>query len=270
MLRGHRSGALTLSEDAMATLFVFDGFTVDMTNFGDSSIFSGEQRFRFDLIEFVVSDFFFTDAFGVYYYDVFENLIDGTVTEVHEYFDGFRGYQINGLSMEVFTALGYVDDFDPSGLMAYAFRGTDDIRGNAGDDALSGFAGNDLVAGYGGDDLVIGGLGVDKLYGGLDFDVFYLVGKPKPGNVDQIKDYNDFFDEIWLDFFSYNLPLGRLASRAFFVGEHVHDANDRIIYDKADGQLLFDRNGTGPGGETLIATIAKNIGGLNAGDFFVV
>ena len=79
--------------------------------------------------------------------------------------------------------------------MTYAFRGHDLLYGNNGDDVLIGFAGNDQVVGYGGNDVVVGGLGRDRLYGGFDFDVFYLVGNPKPSNVDQIKDYNDFFDD---------------------------------------------------------------------------
>ena len=61
---------------------------------------------------------------------------------------------------------------------------------------------------------MVGGLGRDRLYGGFDFDVFYLVGNPKPSNVDQIKDYNDFFDDIWLNPGSYNIPSAGLPGQA--------------------------------------------------------
>lgn len=135
---------------------------------------------------------------------------------------------------------------------------------------LSGYGGNDSVYGYGGDDTVAGGNGKDKLYSGAGYDAFYILGKPKASNVDQIKDYNDWYDQIWLDADWYDLPAGRLARMYFHVGPHAHDRNDRIVYDKAAGELLYDPNGNASGGEVVIATIGKNIGGLAASDFWVV
>ena len=99
----------------MATLTVYSGFNLDMTRADSTSIFAGDVRFSDFLIEFVVSNTFFTEAHGFYYYDAFGTLIGGNVTGIYEYFDGFRAFQVDGLNMEVFTTLNYVNNFDLAG-----------------------------------------------------------------------------------------------------------------------------------------------------------
>lgn len=194
----------------------------------------------------------------------------GVIQSIEEYIDGYLAYEVWGLNLDVWVAFDFIDGYDPFGFLSYAFRGNDWLYGNDFADVLSGYGGNDSVYGYGGDDTVAGGNGKDKLYSGAGYDAFYILGKPKASNVDQIKDYNDWYDQIWLDADWYDLPAGRLARKYFHVGPHAHDRNDRIVYDKAAGELLYDPNGNASGGEVVIATIGKNIGGLAASDFWVV
>ena len=255
----------------MALLTVQLGFSVDMTNHGTSSMYDGYQSFDDHLIEFTRDDYNFVDAGGNFYYDFEGFLIGGTATSLKEYVDGYLAYTATGLNVEVFTGLDFVDSFDPVGTMTYAFRGDDVINGNSLNDVLSGFAGNDIVVGYGGDDVVAGGYGKDTLYGGQGSDAFFLlVGLQGASNVDKIKDYNDAFDNIWLDLNFYDLPGGKLANKYFHVGTHAHDKSDRIIYDKHHGEIFYDNNGSGRGGEVLVAKIGKDIGGLHGDDFLVI
>ena len=59
--------------------------------------------------EFVVSNTFFTEAHGFYYYDAFGTLIGGNVAGIYEYFDGFRAFQVDGLNIKVSATLNYVN-----------------------------------------------------------------------------------------------------------------------------------------------------------------
>jgi Ca2+-binding RTX toxin-like protein len=46
-------------------------------------------------------------------------------------------------------------------------------------------------------------------------------------------------------------------------------ATDRIIYNNITGQLFYDSNGNGAGGQTLFATVTAGTV-LNTGDFLMV
>ena len=48
---------------------------------------------------------------------------------------------------------------------------------------------------------------------------------------------------------------GALAPGAFQTGTAAHDADDRIIYDPATGNLFFDADGNGAGAAVLFATL---------------
>jgi len=64
-------------------------------------------------------------------------------------------------------------------------------------------------------------------------------------------------------------PLGVLNADAFHIGAEAADAEDRVVYNSATGQLFFDANGSGAGGLTLFANLSTGLA-LNNTEFAVV
>jgi len=91
------------------------------------------------------------------------------------------------------------------------------------------------------------------------------------GNVDTIADFAHGTDRIALDdaaFTAIGGP-GALNANAFFAGAAAHDADDRIIYDQATGQLFYDADGNGAGAAVLFATL-NGAPMITATDFTVI
>ena len=68
------------------------------------------------------------------------------------------------------------------------------------------------------------------------------------------------------------LARGSLSAAAFRSGEGVRaagDRSDRIIYNETNGNLYYDRDGTGDAAAKLFATLA-GAPGIDETDFFVV
>ena len=94
--------------------------------------------------------------------------------------------------------------------------------------------------------LIDGGAGNDTLTGGGGSDTF-LFDTALAGNVDTVADFDAANDTIQLDqsIFTAITTLGTLSAAAFFAGAAAHDADDRIIYNSATGNLFYDSDGTG-------------------------
>ena len=133
------------------------------------------------------------------------------------------------------------------------------LSGAAGNDVLVGGNGNDSLAGGIGNDILDGGAGRDVITGGLGFDSFRFGSAPSTGALaDRLADFVAADDRILLDdavFRGIGGP-GPLAAGAFRNGTRAGDANDRIVYDAATGQLFFDADGSGAGSAILFATFA--------------
>ena len=60
-----------------------------------------------------------------------------------------------------------------------------------------------------------------------------------------------------------------MQADAFCIGKRAKDAEDRILYDKKKGALLYDSDGTGPSKAIKFAQLKKGLA-LKNGDFFVI
>ncbi len=149
--------------------------------------------------------------------------------------------------------------------------GADSIYGDGGDDTLIGGAGNDRMVGGAENDTIYGQLGADIINGGPGDDVFVFNTALGAGQVDQIYDFGNGDDTIYLDnsIFTSLTSTGTLAASAFTTGKAAKDADDRIIYNKATGELWYDADGTGAQEAQLFAKLAAN-DTLFASDFEIV
>jgi Ca2+-binding RTX toxin-like protein len=137
-----------------------------------------------------------------------------------------------------------------------------DGTGNARANVIEGNSAANVLAGKGGADALTGGGAADT----FRFDTPLVAGV-----VTTITDMTHGVDRIALGqaIFTEAGPIGRLASSAFYIGAAAHDSSDRIIYNAATGDLIYDPDG----GRAQPGTVFANVGvdlALNAGDFWVV
>ena len=144
-------------------------------------------------------------------------------------------------------------------------RGTDTLRGGAGDDNLSadgtttGFNlgnGNDSISGRGGNDFLTGGEGNDS---------FVFEVAPGAANADTVADFVSGADRLLLDDAAHaNIGArGRFAAgdERFLAADGAtsgQEADDRVVYDTSTGDLYYDADGSGAGAAQLIATFQGN------------
>ena len=154
------------------------------------------------------------------------------------------------------------------------YGGQDLLAGNAGNDRLYGGHGDDVLRGAAGADLLVGGTGFDTLAGGTGNDVFIFDAPLSPLNADRVTDFRNVYgndDSIKLQngVMTGLGGTGELKSALFHAGAAAHDANDRIIYNRSSGALIYDSNGNADGGDTVIAVLSSKPV-LTAHDFFVI
>ncbi|MEE1658161.1 calcium-binding protein [Microvirga sp. CF3062] len=149
--------------------------------------------------------------------------------------------------------------------------GNDSLDGGSGADAMTGGGGNDRLYGSFGDDALNGGSGNDRLYGqsgadilrsGSGLDVFVYHGIPNgSADVDTIRDFSVASDTFLLNnnAFTGLGPEGQLRSSAFWTGTGAHDASDRIIYDRTNGVLYYDQDGTGRSEQVIVAKLSVGL-----------
>jgi Ca2+-binding RTX toxin-like protein len=133
--------------------------------------------------------------------------------------------------------------------------------GNALANHVVGNAANNLIDGKAGNDVLTGGGGADS----------FLFDTSLASNVDTIVDYNAAADAMRLDksIFTAFTTTGTLAAAAFRVGSASADADDRIIYNSLNGNLFYDRDGTGAATAVQFAHLNGAPSITNA-DFLVV
>lgn len=140
--------------------------------------------------------------------------------------------------------------------------GSDSITGNAANNLFKGGLGHDTMRGGAGNDTFFGGLGNDRLYGGTGADRFFFTeGLSSPGhiiNTDFIFDFNSA-DGLYLSRTIFGkLAAGPISASHFWLGAAAHDADDYIVYNKINGHLSYDIDGSGAGVASLIAVLTPN------------
>jgi serralysin len=136
---------------------------------------------------------------------------------------------------------------------------------------LTGNAFAQTLIGNAGDNVLNGGGGADALYGLGGNDTFAFNTALGAGNIDTIIGFVAGGDKIALDdaIFITIGGLGALNPNAFVAGTAAADASDRIIYNSATGQLLYDADGVG-GVAAVQFAILDNHAALAASDFMVI
>lgn len=196
------------------------------------------------------------------------------------------GSGIDKISSSISTSLNVGTRYNVEGLTltGQAVVGTGNalantISGNAVGNVLSGLEGGDYIFGWGGDDTLVGGAGNDVLNGWTGADTIAAGGgfdtivfsAALGGNIDRVLDFNPAYDIFNLKNTAFTGLTAKtvLSADAFHLGAAAADAEDRIIYNSADGKLFFDPDGTGATAQIQFATLAAGLG-LTNGDFYVV
>jgi len=128
--------------------------------------------------------------------------------------------------------------------------------GNSAGNAIIGNAGANILDGLLGSDVLTGGAGVDQFR--------FTTALDASGNVDTITDFTPGTDRIALArgiFMTLGGGAGGLQPGAFVTGSGgvvAGDANDRILYDRASGDLYYDPDGTGALTPTLFARVTPD------------
>jgi len=126
------------------------------------------------------------------------------------------------------------------------------LLGNNGANSLNGGDGGDILVGYGG------------------ADIFAFTTALGASNVDYIADFLHGTDKIGLDDAIFTaISGGSLSAGAFVTGAAATDGDDRIIYNSANGQLLYDADGSGAGAAVQFAQLSGGLG-LTASDFQMI
>jgi beta-glucanase (GH16 family) len=155
--------------------------------------------------------------------------------------------------------------------------GNDQLVGGIGPDNIDGKAGNDSINGTAGDDRINGGYGNDMLTGGTGKDTFIFADTlNKTKNLDTITDFSVADDSMWLENTIFQkLEMGTLSepgmlNQGFFtIGDKAKDSNDYLIYNKTNGYLYYDADGSGKGAAVAFAKLTINLA-LTEMDFYIV
>lgn len=171
----------------------------------------------------------------------------------------------------------YEGDVQTTQAGLFGGTGNDYLDGGRGNDYLDGGDDHDTLIGGEGSDRLTGGYGNDVLTGGAGGDAFlFLNSLSATKNLDIIRDFSHDDDVMQLSASKFaGLDLGTLEDYRFkeigFDSQTAGvDKSDRILYEKDDGDLFFDRDGSGTEyGRVKFATISDNTS-LNWTDFFIV
>jgi Ca2+-binding RTX toxin-like protein len=157
-----------------------------------------------------------------------------------------------------------------SAALGDGYVGIEGLVGGAGNDVVIGNAVGNFLFGGGGADYLDGRAGNDYLNGGVGVDRFrFATTLNATTNVDRIADFTHSVDDMLLLQSIFAAIGTALDASELRFGTAAVDANDYLIYNSANGQLFYDANGNGAGGQTLFATVTAGTV-LDTGDFLIV
>jgi Ca2+-binding RTX toxin-like protein len=152
------------------------------------------------------------------------------------------------------------------------FSSIEKFVGSGFNDRFTGNNSANSFDGGNGVDVIDGGLGMDTLKGGASGDRFVFSTKLVSTNVDTIIDFSHAAgDRILLDDAIFKAIGPSLTAAEFYAANGAtaaHDATDRIIYNKTNGKLLYDDDGTGSHKAVHFATLSGHPA-LVVGDFSI-
>ena len=134
--------------------------------------------------------------------------------------------------------------------------------------------GNDsaqTITGNAANNVVNGGLGNDTLWGLGGKESLLFSTAIGSANKDTIKDFNAADDTVRIDnaVFTAVSGTGVLTAVQFYQGTAAHDADDRIVYNRTSGELMYDADGNGSGAAVTFAVISNKVAMTNT-DFVIV
>lgn len=151
--------------------------------------------------------------------------------------------------------------------------GNDTLYGEKHADTLQGGIGNDRLNGDAGNDVLDGGAGKDTLSGGTGRDIFIFRDKLNAKtNVDTITDFNVNDDTIRLEnsIFKKLGKTGKLKPDFFTIGSKAPDGNHYLIYNKKNGYLSYDADGSGSKYKAVLFAKLKSGLALTEKDFYII
>ena len=173
--------------------------------------------------------------------------------------------------------LGETINAGPGDDIVKSMGGNDIVNAGDGDDVVEGGSGNDNLKGERDADTINGGAGNDSLNGGkkkgtltggIGLDSFVFDAAVKKGNKQTIADFTPVDDTIVLDASKFKkLDPGPLKGKHFFKGS-PDDGNDYVGIK--GNKVIYDKNGDGDGGDTVIFVLDNKPDGFSKGDILVV
>jgi Ca2+-binding RTX toxin-like protein len=137
--------------------------------------------------------------------------------------------------------------------------GNVNATGNTVANIIVGNSGNNFIDGKQGNDTLTGGLGGDN----------FVFTTALVSNQDTITDFSVADDTLRLDDAVFTgIATGFLSAAAFKAGTGATEADDRIVYNSATGEIFYDADGSGATAQVRFAFVTAGTA-LTQGDFFV-
>ncbi|MDB5524801.1 MAG: hypothetical protein JWM58_2564 [Rhizobium sp.] len=262
MVWAHAGGIGAFNTEAHVGTYDHDGYKAEIYTYADFGGNSNPDAHAWRYIAFVPDEDHLEADIDMH--DILMELVErGLISDL----DFLTGYE---LGAEVTGGKGSLDinqishDLDTYDANAQA----NTLVGTAGRDRIYGLGGNDMIRGNAGDDHLSGGWGHDILTGNKGKDVFHFNQLARSSDV--ISDFVTHVDRISLDgpiFLA--LGTGPLTEDEFKTGMKF-DADTRILYRKAYGELYYDADGSASGDTAHLFATLNDYTKLKYSDFDVL